>query len=499
MSSAPAPATAQLDRRRRLVVLVICSMSLLIVGLDTTIVNVALPSIHRSLHASVSGLQWTIDAYTLTIASLLMLAGSTGDRVGRKRVFQTGLVVFTLGSGLCALAPTLDTLIAARVLQAVGGSMLNPVAMSIIRNVFEDPRERAQAIGVWGAMIGISMSLGPIVGGALVDSAGWRWVFVINLPVGALALVLTTLFVPESRAAQARRLDPVGQALVIAALASLTYAIIEGPGHGWASAEILGLFIFSALAFAALIGYELRRAEPLLEMRFFRSAPFAGASAIAVFAFAGLGGFLFLNTIYLQDVRHLSPLDAGLYTLPIAAMMLVFAPLSGSMTGRTGSRAPLVAAGVALMISPLLLTGLDPTTPVWQLFASYLMFGIGFGMVNPPITNTAISGMPPAQAGVAAAVASTSRQVGQTLGVAVVGAIAGAGTTNAFGPRFAAATHPGWWIIVCLAASVLVLGVATTTGWALATANATAARLMPGRNQQAPGEAPAATRVEAVR
>ncbi len=464
-----------------MVVLVICSMSLLIVGLDTTIVNVALPSIHRSLHASVSGLQWTIDAYTLTIASLLMLSGSTGDRVGRKRVFQTGLIVFTLGSGLCALAPSLNALIAARVLQAVGGSMLNPVAMSIIRNVFEDPRERAQAIGIWGAMIGISMSLGPIVGGALVDTAGWRWVFVINLPVGALALALTTLFVPESRAERARRLDPIGQLLVIAGLASLTYAIIEGHGYGWSSAAILGLFSFSALTFAALVAYELRRDEPLLEMRVFLSAPFSGASAIAVCAFAGLGGFLFLNTIYLQDVRHLSPFHAGLYTLPIAAMMLIFAPLSGRITGRRGARLPLVTAGLALMISPLLLTGLDPTTPMWLLFLSYLTFGVGFGMVNAPITNTAISGMPPAQAGVAAAVASTSRQVGQTLGVAVIGAVVGAGAANAFGPGFAAATHPGWWIIFGLAAGVLVLGVLTTTDWALGTASATAARLMPAR------------------
>ncbi|MGO9754911.1 MAG: MFS transporter [Solirubrobacteraceae bacterium] len=484
MSQSPPASQLHLDRRRRMVVLVICSMSLLLVGLDSTIVNVALPSIHRSLHASVSGLQWTIDAYTLTIASLLMLAGSTADRIGRKRVFQTGLIVFTLGSGLCALAPTLNALIAARVLQAIGASMLNPVAMSIIRNVFEDPRERAQAIGIWGAMIGISMSLGPVVGGALVDSAGWRWVFVINLPVGALALALTTLFVPESRSDRPRRLDPVGQVLVIAALASLTYAIIEGHSYGWTSIAILGLFSFSALAFVALVLYELRREEPLLEMRFFLSVPFSGASAIAVCTFAGLGGFLFLNTIYLQDVRHLSPFHAGLYTLPIAAMMLIFAPLSGRITGRRGARLPLVAAGVAQMISALLLIGLDSTTPAWLLFLSYLMFGVGFGLVNPPITNTAISGMPPAQAGVAAAVASTSRQVGQTLGVAVIGAVAGAGAANAFGPEFAAATHPGWWIIFGLSGVVLILGVVTTTNWALQTASATAARLMPARVQR---------------
>src|ERR1700759_1213062 len=219
-----------LSRSRRLLVLGICCFSLLMVGLDTTIVNGALPSIRNELHASVSGLQWTIDAYTLVLASLLMLAGSTADRIGRKRTFRAGLVVFSLGSLLCGPAPSLGSLIAARVLQAIGGSMLNPVAMSIIRNVFDDPRERAQAIGVWGGMIGLSMALGPLVGGALVDSLGWRWVFLVNVPVGLLAVTLTAIFVPESRAPRPRRLDPVGQALVIVALSSLTYAIIEG-GH----------------------------------------------------------------------------------------------------------------------------------------------------------------------------------------------------------------------------------------------------------------------------
>src|SRR5689334_1985081 len=245
--------STELSRRRRLLILVICSMSLLIVGLDVTIVNVALPAIHRSLGASVSGLQWTIDAYTLTIAVLLMLAGSTADRIGRRKVFLIGLVVFSSGSLLCALAPTLQLLIAARVLQGIGGSMLNPVAMSIIRNVFDDPRERAQAIGVWGGMIGLSMALGPVIGGALVDSVGWRAVFFVNVPIGVIAFVLTTLYVPRSRAARPRRLDPIGQILVILALASLTYAIIEAPGAGWTSGGTLGLFAFSLVCFAALV------------------------------------------------------------------------------------------------------------------------------------------------------------------------------------------------------------------------------------------------------
>ena len=455
-------------------------MSLLIVGLDVTIVNVALPAIHRGLHAPISGLQWTIDAYTLVIASLLMLAGSTADRVGRKRVFITGLAVFTAGSVLCAAAPSLGVLLAARVLQAVGGSMLNPVAMSIVRNVFTDPRERAQAIGIWGAMVGISMALGPVLGGALVDSAGWQWVFLVNVPIGLLAIVLTWRYVPESRAEHPRALDPVGQLLMIGWLATLVYAIIEGPGDGWTSPLIVALFGVAAVLLAALVWWELRRREPLIELRFFASAPFAGASAIAVLAFAAFGGFLFLNTLYLQDVRGYSPLVAGLWTLPVAATMLAFAPLSGRIVGQRGSRRPLLGAGVALVLSPLLLTRLAPGTPAAQLIAAYVIFGIGFGLVNPPITNTAVSGMPPAQAGVAAAVASTSRQLGTTLGVAVIGAVAGAGAGHGVGRGFAAATHGGWWIIVALSAIVLVLGALSTTQWAHGTARATAARLQPG-------------------
>jgi EmrB/QacA subfamily drug resistance transporter len=483
-----------LTRQRRLLVLGICSMSLLIVGLDTTIVNVALPAIHRSFHASLSGLQWTIDAYTVVLASLLMLAGSTADRIGRKRVFQIGLLVFSLGSLLCALAPSLELLIAARILQAIGGSMLNPVAMSIIRNVFEDPRERAQAIGVWGGVIGISMALGPLVGGALVDSVGWPAVFLVNVPVGLLAIALTAAFVPESRAPHPRRIDPVGQILVVVALASLTYAIIEAPSDGWLSAQTLGLFGLTIIAFAGLISYELRRGEPLVEVRFFASAPFSGASAIAVCAFAALGGFLFLNTLYLQNVRGFSPFHAGLYTLPMAGVTLVIAPLSGQLVGRSGARPSLLLGGLGLTAGALMLTQLTPTTSIGFLLSSYVVFGLGFGLINPPITNTAVSGMPPSQAGVAAAVASTSRQVGQTLGVAVLGALAGGGITGALGSGFAAATHPSWWIIVGLGVMSIVLGLLSTTGWAQETARQTADRFreaapLPARYE--PSRAPA--------
>lgn len=461
-----------------MLVLAICCMSLLIVGLDVTIVNVALPAIRSDFDASVSELQWTIDAYTLVLASLLMLSGSTADRLGRVRVFQCGLVVFTLGSLACSLAPSIEWLIVFRMVQAVGGSMLNPVAMSIIRNTFEDPRERAQAIGVWGGVVGISMALGPVVGGALVGLS-WRAIFLVNIPVGLAAFALTARHVPESRAPRPRRVDPVGQGLVVVMLASLIFAIIEGPGLGWTSAPILGLFGVSAAALVGLLLYEPRRREPLIELRFFRSAPFSGATAIAVCAFAGMAGFLFLNTLYLQEVRGYSPLHAGLLTLPMAGMTMIFGPVSGRVVGTLGPRVPLLIGGAGTFLSSLMLTGLTPTTSLSWLIAAYVLFGIGFGFVNAPITNTAVSGMPPSQAGVAAAVASTSRMVGQSLGVAVVGAVvAGGAASGAVGAGFAEASHGGWWIIAACGAGVFTLGLATTTRWARGTAARTARQLV---------------------
>jgi EmrB/QacA subfamily drug resistance transporter len=458
-------------------------MSLLIVGLDSTIVNVALPAIGRELHTTVSGLQWVFDAYTLVLASLLMLSGSMADRLGRKRVFALGLILFTLGSLLCSVAPNLGLLIAFRMLQAIGGSMLNPVAMSIIRNVFTDARERAQAIGVWGATVGISLALGPVVGGALVDSIGWRSIFWINIPVGIAALLLTLRFVPESRAPHPRRLDPVGQLLVIALFGSLTYAIIEGPKSGWFSAQSIVLFAVALLSLAGLAGYERRRREPLLELRFFRSVPFSSASVIAVCSFAALGGFLFLNTLYLQEVRHLSALEAGLRTLPIAAMTLIFAPLSGRIVGRRGPRIGLLVGGAGIALGAALLTNLGAHTSIDSLIPAYAIFGIGFGMINPPITITAVLGMPAAQAGVASAVASTSRQLGQTLGVAIAGAIAAGGAVTV-GPGFVQASHAAWWLVTGCGVAILALGFASTTPWANRTARRVADGLQESEREQ---------------
>ncbi len=445
-------------------------MSLLIVAMDNTIVNVALPSIHRELDAPLSGLQWTNDAYVIVLASLLLLSGSTADRVGRRRIFQLGLLIFGGSSLLCSLAPSLDWLIAARALQGVGGSMLNPEALSIVTNVFTDPRERARAIGAWGAVVGISLALGPVVGGALIEGVGWRAIFWINVPIALAAVILTALFVPESRAPRARRIDPVGQVLVIVMLASLTYAIIEGPQAGWSSAQTIGTFALAALSLAALIVYEPKRTDPLIELRFFRSAPFSGATIIAVSAFAAFGGFLFVNTLYLQDVRGYSALQAGLCTLPMALAALACSPLSGRAVGGRGPRLPLFVAGVCMVASALVLTTLTASTSLALLLCAYAVFGIGFGSVNAPITFAAVSGMPNNQAGVAAAVASTSRQVGQALGVAITGSILGAAVGNHVAGDLTAASHPAWWLIACWGAVVLVVGAASTGQWARRTA-----------------------------
>jgi EmrB/QacA subfamily drug resistance transporter len=458
-----------------MLVLVICCFSLFIVGLDSTIVNVALPSIGRELHASVAGLQWTIDGYTLVLASLLMLSGATADRVGRRRTFQVGLATFTVGSGLCSLAPGLGWLVAFRMVQAIGGSMLNPVAMSIITNTFTDRAERARALGAWGGTFALSVALGPVIGGLLVQSVGWRGVFWVNIPVGLAAIALTARFVPESRAPRARRPDPVGQGLIIVMLGSLTYAIIEGPTDGWHSAESLALFAAAAVALAVFVGYEARRTEPVLDPRFFRSAPFAGAVLTAISAFAALGGFLFLATLYLQDVRGMSALYAGLHMVPMAAVMAVGAVVSSRMLARWGGRLPTLAAGAAIAAGGLLLSGITTSWSTSQIIIAFSVFGLGSGMVNAPITQAAVSGMPFSQAGVASGIASTSRQIGTSLGVAVTGSILAANLHGPLRAGFVPASHADWLLLTGCGAAIMILALVTNGKWAARTAARTAA------------------------
>jgi EmrB/QacA subfamily drug resistance transporter len=457
------------DRRRRSLVLAVCCISMVVVVMDISIVNVALPAIGRDLRTPVSGLQWTVDAYTLVLSSFLVMAGSAADRFGRRRVFQLGLLAFGLGSLACSLAPGIGWLTGARALQAVGGTMLNPVAMAIIATTFPDRAERARAIGVFGAVSGLALGLGPVLGGVLVDGLGWRWIFWVNLPIVALALLGTALFVPESRAERPRRFDPVGQALVCLVLGGAVAAIIEAGERGWTAPVVLALLAAAALAVLGLLRYEPRRADPLLELHLFRSVPFSAAILTALLALCGFGAFLFVTTLYLQEVRGLPPLRAGLCLLPVGALVVLLSPLTGRLVAARGPRLPLLTAGVALTLGGAASLRLGPATPLPAVLGVFLLYGVAQGTVNPPISAAAVAGMPASMAGVAASLASAGRQTGITLGVAISGTLLGAAVPA--GPAsFTAAEHRVWWLVTALGAAVTALGLLSTGRRALATA-----------------------------
>jgi EmrB/QacA subfamily drug resistance transporter len=459
-----------LSERRKTIVLVSCCLSLLIVSMDATIVNVAIPNIRLDLGASPAQLQWVVDVYTLVLASLLMLSGATGDRFGRRRVFQIGLTVFALGSLLCSVAPTIEMLIAARFLQAIGGSMMNPVALSIISQIFTGRVERARALGIWGAVVGISMALGPTVGGLLIDLVSWRAVFWINLPICAAAIALTAIFVPESKSSTMRNIDPVGQLLAVIFLFGVVFALIEGPGLGWTDPLVATVAITAAVAFIGFLRYESRRHDPFIDLRFFRSIPFASATLTAVSAFAAWGAFLFIMSIYLQVGLNYSAMHTGLIYLPIAIGALVFSPLSGRLVGRYGARPSLLSAGLCITAASAMLVFMTASTPIWWLVAVFTVFGIGFSMVNAPITNAAVSGMPTERAGAASAVTSTSRQVGVSIGVALCGSVTGSALTQ-IDADFAAAVRPLWFVCVGLGVIIFALGWFSTSPRALRSAD----------------------------
>ena len=465
--------------RRPSLVLAVCCSSIFLVGLDGTAVAAALPSVGQDMRVPVSGLQWTADVYLLVLASTQMAAGTVADRFGRRRVFRTGLGLFAAGSLLCGLAPGLGWLLAARAVQACGGSMLNPAAMSILTTTFTGRAERARAVSIWHCVFGIAMACGPLLGGLMVAAAGWQGIFWMNIPVALAAGALVGRLVPESRAARPRRPDLTGQTLIIIMLGALTYAIIEGPAAGWSSPRITGLFAVSAAALAALIAWEPRRAEPMIDLRLFRSVQFSGAVAAAIGTFALLGGFLFLTALYLQNARGLSPVAAGLHVAPMAAAVALTAPLAGRLVARRRTRAAMLIAGSALTMSCAALTVAGGAPPGWYLAGAYALFGVGIGAANEPVTYAAVTGLPPAQAGLAGGLNSSSRMVGQVLGVAIAGPVLMAHLHGPMRTGFGPAACMAWCVLTCTGYAVLLAGILATGSWAAATAARAAALFGP--------------------
>ncbi|MFF7020192.1 MFS transporter [Streptomyces klenkii] len=472
-ASSPEPADGA--ARARLVLAISCT-GLFLVGVDLTALNIALPAMERDLAASVTGMQWVLDSYNLVLASFMLLAGSTADRFGHRRIFLCGFMLFGGASALCALAPATEYLVAFRALQALGAAALGPPSLALVTRAFPDGERRSRAIGVWTSGYGLGMALGPVLSGALVGSIGWRWVFWVNVPVCLLLAAATCRRVPRSRAEAPRRLDPAGQLLVTAFLVTLTYTVIEGPHQGWDSPAVLTCAVTALVAVAAFAARERRCAAPLIDLRFFRSCPFTGAAVIALCTYAAYGGFLFTSALYLQNVRGLSPLHAGLLMLPVAAMNAVCGPVAGRLESKPGPRPPLVAAGAAIALSGLILALSASSTALAPLLGGFLLIGIGTGLVLPPVLGLAVSGMSRAQAGLAAAIAPTGGRMGYALGVAVIGAVLAAGLHNMTHPgaaAFARAVRPAWWIVAGCGAMVLLLGVLVTTRWAQDTARRT--------------------------
>lgn len=457
---------------RQRIVLATCCLSLFVIFMDVTIVNVALPAIRADFHTTTAALQWTIDGYTIIVASLLLLAGSMADRFGRRRVFQCGMALFSLGSALCGLAPTASLLVLFRAVQALGGSMLNPVALAIITNTFLAPTDRARAVGVWGAVAGVAMAMGPVAGGLLTQFVGWRANFWVNLPIGAIAIVCAQLFIPESKAAKSRPIDFAGQILVVLFLSTFMASIIEGPTFGWWSASEFLFAGISASAFVALVITETYSKFPLIDLLLFRVVPFAGATVVALCSFFGFGALLFSASLILHESYAFSAAQSGFCILPIAAGTVFFAPISARMVGRWGARPSLIISGFFIAASGALLLTMGAAPPLGYFVFACAIFGIGFGMVNAPITYTAISGLPRDRAGVAAAFASASRQTGIALGVALAGAIGGRGAdfVHRTQLKFLDRITPLWWIILSIGAFIALLGYIATSFWAIATA-----------------------------
>ncbi len=428
----------EVAHRRRWLTLTVLCISLMVIGLDNTILNVALPTLAHTkstggLGASGSALQWIVDSYTLVFAGLLLTMGSLGDRFGRYKFLTFGLVVFGTGSVLSAFAASAGVLIGTRSLMGIGGACIMPGTLSILSNVFREPKERAVAIGVWAGVSALGVGIGPVAGGALLTHFWWGSVFLVNVPIVILALSLGYFFVPDSSDRTTPRLDPGGAALSILSLGVLLWAIIEAPSHGWTSPEILVGFAVGAALLAGFFMWELKSSSPMLDLRFFQNPRFSAASSAIMLVFLALYGTIFLLTQYLQSVLGYSTLKAGAILIPQSAALMIFAFLSPRFVSRIGNKL-VVALGLMLVVVSLLgIVTLDVGSSAMHVIVVTVIMGVGMGNVMSPATESIMGSLPREKAGVGSAMNDTTRQVGGAVGVAVLGSI----VSSHYGPNLA--------------------------------------------------------------
>ena len=424
-----------METPRTLWTFVITSLALFMVVLDNLVVSTALPVIRNDLDASLEELEWTVNAYTLTFAVLLLTGAALGDRFGRRRVFAAGLTLFTAASAAAALAPSMDALIAARAIQGIGGAIVTPLTLTILSDAF--PKEkRGLALGAWSGIAGLAVASGPLVGGAVVDGISWQWIFWLNVPIGILLVPLALRFLRETYGPD-RGLDLPGLALVSVGLLGLVWGLIHGNGDGWTSPQIVGSLAVGAILTAAFVAWELRTPAPMLPMRFFRDRAFAAANGASLLMYFGMFGSIFLLTQFLQTVQGHSPLGAGLRVLPWTAMPMIVAPIAGALSDRIGGR-PLMAVGLALQAIGLgwLAAVSTPTVPYTQLVIPFILSGTGMAMFFAPVANVVLSAVRPEQEGKASGTNNAIREVGGVFGVAVLASVfasyGGYGTPQSF-------------------------------------------------------------------
>ena len=429
-----APTTPQATSRAKALILGTLCITLFMAMLDNVVVNTALPRIGLDLHAGFTGLQWVVEGYSLVYAALLLTGGTLGDRFGRKRIFLAGVATFTLGSMLCALSGSIGELVAARMLQGVGAAMLTPGSLSIIRNTFPEPGERARAIGLWSGISGLGLALGPAIGGPLVDAFGWASVFWINVPIGALALAVGLRVLPEFHDGR-ERFDFAGQILGAVGLGALVFALIEGPDSGWTGIRVLSAGGISVVALAAFLVTEARRRAPMLDLSFFKDRVIAGALMSGFMVSFGMFGALFFLPLLMQDVYGWSPAMAGVGSLPATCTIMVAAPFAGAITGKLGPRPALVSGltlcATALAGLSLYGSGAHYSHYVWTL----PIMGLGMGLSFAPVSVAVLERVPAAKAGMASAVTNTMRELGGVVGIAALGAILTSRMTVLLGER----------------------------------------------------------------